>query len=104
MAETDLTPIPEIPVTALRNHLAEYLDRVRLSGQPLLITRTGRPLAGLVSALGARALWTAEHDREQYREWRMMQRLDKERDLRMALRREAEQERRREYERWRLGR
>lgn len=104
MAETDLTLIPEIPVSRLRDHLAELLGRLRLSGQPMLITRRGQALAGLVSAEGARALWSVAQEREQYREWRMLQRLDQERDLRMALLREAEQERRRAYEAWRLGR
>lgn len=104
MAETDLTLIPEIPVSLLRDQLAECLERVRRSGQPMLILRRGQPLAGLVSAEGARALWTVTQEREHYREWRMLQRLDQERDLRMALMREAEQERRRAYEARLLGR
>lgn len=104
MAETDLTPIPELPVTALRDHLTDYLHRVRRTGRPLLITRMGRPLAGLVGVAETRALWQVAQSREGYAEWQAMRRLDRDRDLRLALLREREAEQRRMYEREVLGR
>lgn len=97
MADPDLTPIPELPVTALRDHLAEYLLQVRRTGKPVLITRMGRPLVGLTGVAEARALWQVTQSREGYLEWQAMRRLDKDRDLRLALLREREAEQRQAY-------
>lgn len=104
MPQTDLPPVHEIPVTALRDHLAEYLYQVGRSGKPVLITRMGHPMAGLVGIAETRALWHVTQTREGYVEWQAMRRLDKDRDLRLALLREREAEQRRAYEQSRLAR
>lgn len=91
-------PIPEITIAQLRAHLRGYLEEVRLRGGQIIVTRHGRPLAGIVPVLEARSLWRVAHEREAYSEWRMTRRLDEDRRLRMAVIREAEAARRADYE------
>jgi prevent-host-death family protein len=98
MSKTDLSLIPMLPVTALRDHLAEYLQEVGRRGKPVLITRMGYPVAGLVGVTEARAIWAVAQQGEAYVEWQAMRRMDKDRDLRMALRQEREADDRRAYE------
>ncbi|MEI4233880.1 type II toxin-antitoxin system Phd/YefM family antitoxin [Roseovarius sp. D22-M7] len=91
-------PIPEISIAELCAHLRGYLEEVRLGGQQVIVTRHGRPLAGIVTTLEARSLWRVAHEREVYAEWRMMRHLDEDRRLRMAVIREAQADCRAEYE------
>ena len=91
-------PIPEISIAELRAHLRGYLEEVRVRGGQVIVTRHGRPLAGIVTTLEARSLWRVAHEREAYSEWRMTRRLDEDRRLRMAVIREAEAACRAEYE------
>lgn len=40
----------ELAVSAARNHLADAIDRVRDSGEPIFVTRRGRRVAVIVAA------------------------------------------------------
>lgn len=91
-------PIPEISIAELRAHLRGYLEEVRLRGTQVIVTRHGRPLAGIVTTREARSLWRVTHEREVYAEWRMTRRLDEDRRLRMSVIREAQAECRADYE------
>ena len=85
MPPFDTTPIPEISTHRLRANLRAHVEQVATSGARLLITRHGRAVAALVPAHEGRALWNVAHNDEVYSEWRVMQKLNRERDLRMAV-------------------
>ena len=91
-------PIPEIRIGELRAHLRGYLEHVRMGGGHVIVTRHGRPLAGIVTVTETRSLWRVANEREVYSEWRMTRRLDEERRLRMAVIREAQADCRADYE------
>ncbi|WP_272008744.1 type II toxin-antitoxin system Phd/YefM family antitoxin [Roseovarius sp. ZX-A-9] len=97
MSQIDTTPVPEVSTDHFRSYLRDYLDQVRMQGSRLIVTRRGRPMAGLVPAHEARALWRVANTREDYAEWKMLQRLNEDRRLRMALLEEAEARRRAEF-------
>ncbi len=98
MSQIDTTPVPEVSTDHFRSYLRDYLDQVRMQGARLIVTRRGRPMAGLVPAHEARALWRVANTREAYSEWQMLRRLNEERALRMAVLNEAEDARRATYE------
>ncbi len=55
----------EIPVTQARAELAELMNRVVYGGERVVVTRHGRPIAGLVSAADLRRLEEeSEHTEE----------------------------------------
>ncbi|RKF13609.1 type II toxin-antitoxin system Phd/YefM family antitoxin [Roseovarius spongiae] len=94
----DLTPVPEISTDHFRSHLRDYLDLVRGGEERFLITRRGRAMAGLVPAHEARACWRVARSSEAYAEWKVLHRLNEERDLRRRVMEEAEAARRKEFE------
>ena len=99
MPPVDTTPLPEVSTDRFRSYLRDYLDEVRMRSERLLITRRGQPMAGLVPAHEARALWRAANQSEAYSEWKMLHRLNEERSLRLALMKEAEARQREAFER-----
>jgi len=94
MPDPTIPPVPEIGIAELRADLRGWLRRAGGLGQPLLITRRGRPVAGLVSVPEATVLWRIAHEREIVTEWKAIQRLDEERRLRIELMREVQAENR----------
>jgi antitoxin (DNA-binding transcriptional repressor) of toxin-antitoxin stability system len=99
-----IPPVPEITIERLRRSLGACLEEVRLSGMQRIVLRRGRPVAGLVTAAEARALWTLDRESAAYAEWRMLEHLDTQARRRAAIAREAEAERRAAFEREVLGR
>lgn len=104
MTEHLFPPVPEIAVETLRRSLGACLAEVARSGQQRIIVRRGHPVAGIVTASEARALWTLDHESALYAEWRMMERLDEQARRRAAIAREAEADRRAAFQSGVLGR
>lgn len=53
----------EVPVTQARSDLAELVNRVAYSGERVVLTRHGKPLAALVSPSDLERLEQAESER-----------------------------------------
>lgn len=53
----------EVPVTQARSDLAELVNRVAYSGDRVVLTRHGKPLAALVSPSDLERLEQAENER-----------------------------------------